>query len=183
VLQVYNMCFIIRTIVYNAPLTLREVSRISGCSLPKTSRIITSLEKRNLINIRVKGRSYLIYPNLENEFLRLELLREEVSYTITMLERYSNLREEIRKLDGRIVIIFGSYSVGEADELSDIDLLIIDGKNHTGFSLSIEEFRELLRNKNPTILSIIKKHIIVKGFEEFVEEVLKWKRTTNLLGV
>ncbi len=176
------MCSIIRTIVYNAPLTLRETSRISNCSLNKTSRIIKSLEKRELIKIKVKGRSYLNYPNLDNKLLKFELLKEEVEYTIKMLEKYPVLKEILEEVDGRIVLVFGSYAVGEADELSDIDMLVVESKTEKGFSLSLEEFREMLNNRNPTLMSIIKKHIILKGFEIFVDEVIKWKKR-NLYGV
>lgn len=179
--QIYNMCFILRTIFYNDPLTLRDTGRLSKCSLSKTSRIVKELERKKLIKISVKGRSYLLYPNLENEFLKFELLKEEISYTTKILEKYPFLLERLKNVRGKIILIFGSHAACEATELSDIDILVINGKCEHGFNLSLNEFRKLLRDGNPTVLSIIKKHTIIGGFEDFIEEVLKWKK--SLYGV
>lgn len=87
----------------------------------------------------------------------------------------------MKNVKGKIVLIFSSYAVCEADELSDIDVLVINGKYKEGFVFSLSEFKKLLKNKNQTVLSILKKHAIIKGFEEFVEVVLEWKK--NLRGV
>ncbi len=179
--QIYNMCFILRTIFYNGPLTLREVSRLSKCSLSKTSRIVKELEKKKLIRISVKGKSYLLTPIIENTFFNLELLKEEILYTVKILEKYSFLMDELKNIDGKVVIVFGSYASEEADDLSDIDTLTIDGKN-ADFNLTLKEFRDSLRSNKPTIVSIMKKHVIIKGFETFVEEVIKWKKR-NYYGV
>ena len=175
------MCFILRTVFYNAPLTLREASRISKCSVSKASRIVKELERKNLIKISVKGRSYFLYPNLENTLLKIELLKEEILYTAKILEKYPFLLEKVKNAEGKIVLIFGSYASFEATELSDIDILVVNGKCKHGFALSLGEFKKLLKGKNQTVLSIIKKHAIIKGFENFIEVVMEWRK--SLYGV
>jgi len=175
------MCFVLRTIFYNAPVTLREASRISKCSISKASRIVKDLERKKLIKILVEGRSYLLYPNLENNLLKFKLLEEEILYTLKILEKYPFLLEKLKNIRGKIILIFGSYAAEEADELSDVDILVINGKCNDYFTLSFKEFRRLLKDKNQTILSVVKKHVIIKGFEDFIEVMLKWRK--NLHGV
>jgi len=172
------MCFIIRTLFYHEPLTLRELSKLANCSLSKTSRKIEELNKEGLVSVSVKGRAYLLRANLQHPLLKYILLREEAEYTALTLKKYPELvellEELLKKCDGEIVLLFGSYARHEATDTSDVDVAVINGKGGE-FNLSYEEFRKLMKNKNNTMMSIIKHHVIVKGFEKFIDEVMKWK--------
>ncbi len=174
-----NKCFIIRTIFYNEPLTLRELSRLTKCSPSKVSRLLKKYLLAELVFVDVKGRGYLIYPNLKNTLLKYELLQEEAAYTELTFSIYPELVKRLKRIYGKVVIVFGSYAEHNADELSDIDVLTIEGEGD--FNLSLVEFRKMLREKNPTVMSILKKHVIIRGFELFIDEVIKWKE--SLYGV
>ncbi len=169
------MCFIIRTLFYHEPLTLRELSKLANCSLSKTSRKIETLKRDKLVSVSVKGRAYLLSVNIQNPLLKYVLLKEEAGYTALTFEKYPWLMEVLKKCDGDIILVFGSYAKHEADETSDIDTLTVNGKGGD-FNLSYEEFRKLIAEENNTMMSILKHHVIVKGFEMFIDEVMEWKR-------
>ena len=170
-----NKCSIFRTIFYNAPINVRDLSNLTNLAVSTVSKIIRGLEEERLIQIRVMGRNYLIYPNLKNKFLRYYLLCGEMQHTLNTLQKYQNLLDLNYK--GRVVVIFGSYAEGTANELSDIDILTIDGNSRFNFTLT--EFRKTLKERNRTMLSILKKHAIIKGFEIFIDEVIRWKKSSS----
>ena len=170
-----NKCSIFRTIFYNTPINVRDLSNLTNLAVSTVSKVVGELEEEKLIQIRVKGRNYLIYPNLENKLLRYYLLCGEIHHTLNIFQKYQNLINLNYK--GKVVVIFGSYAEGTANELSDIDILTIDGNSRFNFSLS--EFRKILKEKNRTMLSILKKHAIIKGFEIFVDEVIRWKKNSS----
>ncbi len=179
------MCFVFRTIFYHSPITLREVSRLCTCSLSKVSREVKLLEKHGLVKILVKGRSFLLFPALDSKLCKLELLKEEVAYTLRVLTHYPFLVEKLAGMKGKVVLLFGSYAAEEANELSDVDILIIDervGKSKNFIRLPVKKFKKLLFENEPMVASILKKHAIISGFETFVDWVMEWKRE-SLHGV
>ncbi len=173
--QTCDNCFIFRTIFYNEPISIREISRINKISPSKVSRIVKHLFNKRLISIEVIGRNYLIRPNLNNYLTKYLLLKEEASYTISSLQEYPQLSKYLN-VKSDVTIIFGSYAEHTADDLSDIDILMINGNDKIGYNFTLSQFRKKLLKRNNTILSILKKHIILKGFELFIKEVIRWKK-------
>ena len=141
-LQNRNICFIIRTIFYNEPITLREVSRVARCSVSKTSRSIKKLIAKDMVSVEVKGRSYLISTSLNNPLVKYAILQEETGYTKLTFSRYPELFEKLKDIDGKILLIFGSHAEHNADDLSDVDILTIDGNGP--FNVSSKKIKKML---------------------------------------
>ena len=85
------------------------------------------------------------------------------------------LEEITKKIDEKLIILFGSYAKGLAKKDSDIDIYIDTlnskikknaEKINKKFSVKIGKYD----NKSLLIKEIEKSHVIVKGVEEFYEK-------------
>jgi len=99
---------------------LRELSRELDISLPSVSQAINELEEKNLVLIKTRRPMARITANKHTTFTRMKRL-----YNLERLY-HSNLVDAIQDAHPttQAVICFGSYSRGEDDETSDIDIAI-----------------------------------------------------------
>lgn len=118
-------------------ISVREYSRLINVSPPTASKILSSLEKDNLL-IREKDRNYLFFhANKENKkFVDLSKI-----YWYGQLSGLVSHIEE--KLIDPTLILFGSLSKAETMKDSDIDLAIIGHKK----DLDLQKFEKLLKRK------------------------------------
>ena len=97
-------------------LYLRQIARELEISSSATKKAIDQLENLNLIRTEKYGNLRIITGNME------EILFKQYK----ILENISFLKDLVEKLKPTInITLYGSYSKGENDETSDIDLLII----------------------------------------------------------
>lgn len=117
---------------------------------------------------------------------------------------FRDIKEEIIKTlkDGLLVlIVFGSIPKGYYTKKSDIDILLIvqkkaknyliwkrgiddvaqkihawHGRNTSPVFMTLEEFREKLKGKDPFIFGIVKDHFILYGSETYIREVFDWMK-------
>jgi len=101
-------------------LTLREISRKSRVSLGKTSEIIELFRKKEIIQIKQVGKSYLITFNFDNE----EAVRLKRSLNISLFLN-SEIVNKIMETYPDVIVLFGSFEKGLDTERSDIDLLVV----------------------------------------------------------
>ena len=144
------------------------------------------LEKEHILKSRAEGNIKYFRLNLENQEIKDVILSAEISRKIGFFNKHRKLAH-IFKRDDRIIGVFGSYAKGTEKEDSDIDLFIIGRKNKEDYNLigkkldlriSIKyftenEFRQLSKQKNPLLGEIFKSHIIIFGFEGFVN--IAWR--------
>ncbi len=175
---------------YNVRLTASDVSRKTNIPRRTVSRSLSKLVKENLIRYVVEGKNKKYYLDMKDE--RIKLL-------INFVENYKSLKfsleqkkiffmfEDIIMLRG--IVLFGSYSKGNASFESDIDILIIGNESkkireiarkqikqvNIHFS-TLNEFEKLLKKKNTLAIEIIKNHTIFND-SEFVD--LCWRFYRN----
>ena len=143
---------------------------------------LEELEKENILLSKLEGKQKYYYLNKQNPLLKLYLLNTEIEKTQQFLLKHHKLKLALDKVNGDIICIFGSYAKGSEKKGSDIDIFIVNGKRakirEIGqmFNLNLSpkiyserEFRSALRNKNPLINEIVAYHVIINGFEKFIE--------------
>ncbi len=97
---------------------IRELSRLLSISAPTCIELIKEMEKDGLLKKKKVGRSILISANLTEKFI----FYKKWANLFLLLD--SGLVEGISKEKPCSFILFGSYSRGEDNEKSDIDLAL-----------------------------------------------------------
>lgn len=155
------------------------------------SRLISQLEKDNIIKVKRKGKIKLFALNRENAFIEeiiVPLFEEETAFFPKQLQK---LVEKIKSKDVLSIAVYGSVAGKEATLTSDIDVLIVVNKKSFSLEEKINKAREeflskdlllavdimtkkelkaLFRRKEPLIQSILKNHSLLygKGLNEAV---------------
>jgi len=184
----------------------RKVERLTGMSHRSASLNLKKLSKLKVLREKKSGKENYYFLNVENSltinFLCFAEARKFVK-NIEMLPK--KVKEVVKELQNRFsrlcpqtilgCVIFGSYAKGYYKEDSDLDLLIlvsskkideieeinkdltrIWGVEISPLFMTLSDLRKNLEEKNPTLMEIINNHLIVLGGENFLLEVIKWKR-------
>ena len=182
--------FLIRNLeLYN----INQIARALDLSVGSAHKILKTLEKRNIVNIRELGNAIYYSINLNNnEAVKLsELVAIEGKNNILMENKIANVyAQDLVKFDAKLIILFGSI-LTKKNEAKDIDVLfIIKNKEQVSeinnFCLEIskirtkkvnplimleQDFVNNLKDKDKAIQDLIKNGIILKGEEIFIRTI------------
>lgn len=130
----------------NAELNLRTIARLASVSPAQASRVLPDLVSLGLVERREAPPSALfamVDGNIASRAVRaLSRSREAV------LEELGTLAAEIDPSPAS-VIVFGSFARGEADESSDLDVVLVRaagvGEDDDRWAASVEEWRTAAR--------------------------------------
>lgn len=117
---------------------LRELSRESGLSVSTVSSAVEELEKEGLLKVE-KNVTKEIEATKNREFRDLKR-----AYNLRRLAETGLIDEVEKQHRPDTLVLFGSYSKGEDDETSDIDLAAVNGKET---SPDLSGYEELLERK------------------------------------
>ena len=174
---------------YNVRLTASDISRKIKIPRRSISRILDKLVKVNLIRYVIEGK---------NKKYNIDLKDQRIKLLIRFVEDYKALKfsleekkiflmlDEIIKL--RDIVLFGSYSKGNATSKSDVDVLVVGRESkkvreiarkqikqvNLHFS-TLKEFENSLKKKNTLAIEIMKNHIIF-GNSLFIETCWRFYR-------
>jgi len=171
---------------YTAKFHLRRIARAIKADTKTTSINLKKLEDSGIIISEKTGKHKEFMLNFSNSFTRYFLIMAEIYRNIEFLRKNFRIRKIFEMIENKaeVIILFGSYAKGSATEESDLDVLIIDGdldsktaekiENLYGIklspiSLTKKEFTRMQKNKEVFFKEILAAHIILKGFEFFVE--------------
>ncbi len=118
-------------------ISVREYSKLAGVSPPTASKILSNLNKEELLSME-KYRNYIFYYANKNNKIFTELSRIYWKIKLEKLIDFLN-----KNLANPMIILFGSLSKAEAKSDSDIDICIIGYKK--GFNLN--NFEKNLKRK------------------------------------
>lgn len=182
---------------YEASLTGSEIAKNKNLNQKTVSTILKELEKKGILKSTTQGKNKLFSLNLEDEGnIVLFISSIENMKTLAFYGRHLLIKEVSMKIlpfcEG-IVAIFGSYAKGNQKQGSDIDIFIAgtaDTKEidklgeiyKLDLSLKVYPMNSLkksLQNKDPLTEELIKSHIILKGTQEFVSCVRKFRYGKN----
>lgn len=141
-------------------------------------RKLENLKKENVVDSKREGRNKRFYLR-ENIVSRSYILQAELHKLAQVVRRHPELsvifEEILKKTNGELIVLFGSYAKGLKKKESDIDIYI-ETKNrnvkrlvediHSKINVKIGNFD----TRSPLIKEIIKDHIIIRGIEAFYEK-------------
>ena len=172
---------------------LREIAAKTNNSTSSISRQLNVLKNNNILVERKFGKELLYFLNLSSntslklcELIEAQKLEKFYKKNVEMKIILQDLLKNIKGENIENVTVFGSVAKEKYTKESDIDLLIITNKKrdfapeirkiHAEYgrhisivALTKKEFRK--RKYEPVIKEIIKNHLVLFGYEYFIQEV------------
>lgn len=157
---------------------VRGVAKKLGESHSTVLRKLNNLKKENVVDSKVEGKNKIFFLK-DNIIAKNYIKKAELQKLSILLRKYPELgvlfEEILKKIDEKLIVLFGSYAKGLAKKDSDIDVYI-ETKNrnvkkavediHSKISVKIGTFDI----KSPLIKEIIKDHVIIRGIEVFYDK-------------
>ena len=184
-LDILNLLFL----NYDSLINVREIARKLHLNPATSSLLVKELIDLGLIKYIESGRSKILKLNTENaellDFLSIAEIMKKIRFVEqTPFKHFFKMLEEDENKD--MIAIFGSYARGNYSKDSDLDLIIVSDKNLReelptyllpikihNIQMTKEMFLENLKAGNEVIKEIVKNHIIIKGVEVFLQEIIK----------
>lgn len=176
---------------YSLKLSASEIAKEVKIERRTVSRILNKLVKFNLINYSIQGKNKLFYFDLKKTntsfLLNLVEIYNSISFTFKNKEISVTISKLLDFFEG--VIVFGSYASSKEKEGSDLDVVLLGRKNRHVLEdvkkmslieinehfVSHEEFKEILKKKNPLAIEISKNHVLFGNFSSVVKIFLEDK--------
>lgn len=166
---------------YNREVYGRELIGKVGLSQKGIALALEELKGRGILKSRKEGNLKHYSLNLANTEIKDFIAISEILRKIDFLSKHRK-SAYIFKKDERIIGIFGSYAKNTQKEGSDFDVFIIGPKKEQDYSaegkklnmdISVKYFTKtewikLLKEKNSLCKEIIENHILIFGFEDFL---------------
>jgi|TARA_Y100000034_G_scaffold117337_1_gene156674 predicted nucleotidyltransferase len=178
---------------YSRKIYGRELIDKVNISQKNIALTLDKLEQVGIVSSEIRGNTRYFFLNKKNPICRKYILLAEIENSIRFLEKHQKLVQifnKIKTTDSRFICIFGSYAKGNERKDSDLDLFVVGGIDESklkklgrDYNLeinvkegSVSDFVKLLESKNPLINEILEHHIIISGYEKFIEIVTgeKW---------
>jgi predicted nucleotidyltransferase len=137
--KLQNEIFRLLCIKAGIPLNQRGISRLLRVSPTAVSKSLPALEKEGLAKIERSKTMNLSSVGFNRDNPRAIALKRTENLRLVYESGLADLLEE--KFPGCAVILFGSYSLGEDTEKSDIDIAVIGSKRK---EVDLTEFEKLL---------------------------------------
>ncbi len=155
-----------------AKLRVREIERTLKLPIPSVIRYCKELEEEGFLRIIVIGRTKFYTANRTSE----RYLLEKKLYNIKTLYECGLIKFIKIKLSNPTIILFGSYSRGEDDEKSDVDLCIeTPSKQKVNFKkfermlnreIHIFKCKSIFEIKNKNLANNIINGVVLNGYVE-----------------
>lgn len=173
--------------------TTREIEEGSGYSHERAYSTLGILEKKGVLSKRKVGKALVYSINKFDDVVYLAFAYYSINRKNKFINQYPSVWKAVEDFMNtakpEMVILFGSYSKGEAKERSDVDLLCVNGASEAEkIALSLrheyniritpvvvkkEDFRNIKRDNAELWDDVIKFGVILKGQELFYDLVYR----------
>ena len=161
---------------YSGKYSASELSRKSGVPQQTVSRSLNQIAGNNMISYKLEGKNKLFYLDLEKNIsgIMLNILEFHKSLGFHLHTKAVSviINDLLRHCES--LLVFGSYSSGNFDEDSDLDVLFLGRCSKpeidrirqkqvieiNGHYSSYSGFSKALKSKNALAMEIIKNHVI-----------------------
>ncbi len=190
---------ILKVFDINSWKTIKQVSKEIGLSYQPIYTYLNELTKEGFLEHKREGNVHFYLLNLKNRFVIKELENIEFEKMQDFIEGISkkiNLGliefiEKIQELSLWMILLFGSTARKSRTERSDIDIFIIVDKEHGKIKrisntinmkynlnispvvVTLDEFRNMLIERNKFTQNLLDEKIILYGFEVYFNELIK----------
>ncbi len=173
--------------------TTKEIESRSGYSHERAYSTLKILEEKGILSKKKVGKALVYSIKKFNDIIYLSFAYYSINRKNNFVKKYPSvwnaLDEFLNKTKLNLVILFGSYSKGEAKEKSNVDVLCVNGNSETEkialslrhkYNLRIapvivnkEDFKNI-KAENPEFWNELTEFgIILKGQELFYELVYR----------
>ncbi len=185
---------------YAAVFHLREISRRTEVDVKAIQLQLRKLEEGGVLVSTRRGRNKEYSMNLENSITKYHMILAETFVSIGALRGNYMLKKvatEVGDATTGMLILFGSFAKGIADDDSDVDLFLVaedefdadaieDIGNIVGRRISIisstkKEFDEGILGEDPFLREIVSNHVVLRGTDEFCEAM--WRYHVKRRGI
>lgn len=166
-------------------ININQISKILGISVGSAFKVLKNLEKSKIVLSKCLGNAKFYFLNLNNEeavkiceFLLIEERRNLRGYPKLYADEIKNFE------NSELIILFGSILTN--NNFNDVDVLFVSDKPKEiiNFCLNIsktktkpiiplimskEDFINEIKNRKEAILDILKKGVVLKGENVFLE--------------
>lgn len=169
---------------YSNKITASELEKLTNIPQQTISRVLNELVDINLINYETSGKNkyYYLDLSLNQSKIILEIVEQKKSLDFILNKPKINIiLEEILKYSDSI-IVFGSFANNKENESSDLDLIIINGKDEqlkkikqkntleiNYENIKYKELKKSFNEKNPLSIEIKDKHIFFGNISKLVK--------------
>ena len=172
--------------------TMNQIAKQLNESYSFVNRTLTKMIRDGLILKEKVGHSFLCGLNMKNDRSKALIIMNEVDKKQKFLNKNKELKlitgDILSKIEADSIAIFGSYAKNTQTKDSDIDIFILTEKRlditgivrniHAKYGREISPIvmtkKQLGKQKGKAIIKeIIKYHIILAGFENFVNLLLE----------
>ena len=176
---------------YNKNYYIREIQKMLQISTRTALLTLEDLEKRAILTSTRRGKIkiYQIKPDITT---REYFVMTETYKKINFFQKHLTIKTIIEKIESQIkgiALIFGSYAKGLEKKDSDLDIFVVGDCNKEkikeisdtyGIKISIKQYPQKIfetkLNEDILIKEVIENHIMIKGTEPFINEVITWTK-------
>ncbi len=158
---------------YNKKLLLTEIAKALEVNHRSVRLHLSKLEEYKILNVEKRGKLVYAFPSLKEDFVKFMVMTE--AYVFLKDERPVIKELAKRCKDNKFCIVFGSYASYTEYDVSDIDIIINKTIDTDDLFIEVQQFEYTSLKKIPerVFKEILKHHIILKGYENFVDEVMR----------
>ncbi len=169
---------------YNRKIYGRQIIGKVPMSQKWIATTLKKMETSDILLSKLEGKQKYYSVNLRNPLMKSFLLEAEIEKSKDFLQKNIKINLALKEVESKILCVFGSYAKGSQKRGSDIDIFVVDGrmaqikKIAQKYDMDLSEkiykesqFVEALKEKSPLISEIVLNHIIIKGFEDFIEKL------------
>lgn len=166
----------------------RELIGKISLSQKNIALTLNELEREGILIGNTSGNRKYYSLNFNNPVLPFQIIGFENLKFLNFLEKNKKIIDFSKEVEGEIVCVFGSYAKGLNKKDSDLDLFIV-GKvdslkirklgERYGFDIQLfnilsKDFERVVKENKGVFKEVLENHVLLKGGEFFVKEVLKW---------
>jgi predicted nucleotidyltransferase len=151
------------------------------------SLTLNELEIEGILKSEMRGNRRHYSLNFNNILLTQEIICFENLRKLEFLKKNKKLIDFLNNVNGSIVCVFGSYAKETNNKNSDLDLFIVGKVNSLKlkrfgedygidvqiFNVSFKDFINSIKRNDEIFNEVLKNHVLIKGVEMFVQEVLR----------
>ena len=169
---------------YRKQFYLREISKVTKIPLKTTQTLTAYLEKDRILKSMVSGKNKYFKLNLDNLQTKFYLLQSELHRTAIFVEKYPLFKSFIKEIKVNVpIIVFGSFAKFKADNVSDLDILIISKENvklpfhllaYKKHDIHLDErsYTKSLEKNEPFVMEVLENHVVLNNHSFYVN--LMW---------
>lgn len=160
--------------------TIKELQKKSGYSYERVYSALEILERNGIVSKKKAGKTLIYSINTNRVESELAFVHFALIKKLVFFNKYPNLKrlleEFLDKIEAECVIVFGSYSRGEASKNSDLDLICV------GENKDIEKIALSLRHKyNVKLNPVVVKRKDFKNIKKENSELWRELRESGII--